>query len=67
MSGVYMTAEVADLVARAIRALDKLDAETDEGDISIYLGTIPVMVEGEKVGELRDEIGGAWAFYGGGA
>lgn len=60
---MYLTAESADLVARAIKALNTLTNETDERDLPVYLGTIPVHIDHEVVGELRDEIGGEWAFY----
>ena len=47
-----------------VDALNTATRALDEGDgLTPYLGDVEVMLEGELVGYLRDEIGGSWSYF----
>lgn len=54
-----MYEEMLAFVLDAVRALNTLSASSEHMDLGSH---IPVLYQGEQVGELVDEIGGAWSF-----
>lgn len=47
-----------------IVALNSVTAEVEEKDgMTPYLHSVPLCMEGDLVGFLRDEIGGAWSYH----
>lgn len=57
-----MYPDLLKLILRVIEALDALDAEPEGTFGDFYVGRVPIMWEGDVVGHVVDEVGGAWSY-----
>ena len=55
--------EMLTWLADAVRTLNDLTRRFDDGPLVPYLGKCEVVMEGEVVGFLIDEVGGSWSYH----